>query len=133
MKKVLEWSGDSGVDVILDTVGANYLSDNLKVLTIDGRLALIGLMGGSECEIDLGQVLMKRIKIIGSTLRARSVPFKTHLMQELLKKVWPLFETNEIEPIIDKTFRLSEAEEAHEYVASNQSIGKVLLTVEYDL
>ena len=130
LMKVLEWSGDSGVDVILDPVGANYLSDNLKVLTIDGRLALIGLMGGSECEIDLGQVLMKRIKIIGSTLRARSVPFKTHLMQELLKKVWPLFETNEIEPIIDKTFRLSEAEEAHEYVASNQSIGKVLLTVD---
>ena len=59
-----------------------------------------------------------------------SVTFKIHLMHELLKKVWPLFETNEIEPIIDKTFRLSEAEEAHEYVASNQSIGKVLLTVD---
>ena len=130
LEEVSKWTEHTGVDVILDPVGATYLADNLKSLAIDGRLVLIGLMGGIETKVDLSLVLMKRIRLIGSTLRARSVPFKTKLMEEMHKKVWPLFEKGEIKPVIDKYLALEHAEEAHKFVASNKSIGKVVLTLE---
>jgi putative PIG3 family NAD(P)H quinone oxidoreductase len=122
------WAPD-GVDVILDPVGAEYLEANLNCLAIEGRLVLIGLMGGASAQINLGSLLMKRIRLIGSTLRARSVAAKSAVMDQLESVVWPLIEQGKIKPIIDTTFAISDADAAHRHVASNETVGKVVLEV----
>lgn len=124
---VKAWAPD-GVDVILDPVGADYLSDDLTVLAPEGRLILIGLLSGRQAEVDLGRVLVKRLRIEGSTLRARSVAFKSHLLRELADATWAGFADGTYQPILDRTFPLAEAEAAHAHVASNDTIGAVVLT-----
>lgn len=123
------FAGDSGVDVILDPVGASYLADNMKLLGLGGRLVLIGLMGGAQSEINLGLLMMKRARLIGSTLRARPIEEKAIVMSALEEKVWPLIVRGDIKPIIDATYPITDIEAAHEHVASNQTVGKVVLTV----
>ena len=102
--------GDGGVDVILDPVGAGYLSDNLALLGLGGRLVLIGLMGGIKAELDLAQLMMKRARVIGSTLRARPVAEKAVVMAQLEEKVWPKIASQEITPIIEAVFPITETE-----------------------
>lgn len=118
-----------GVGVILDPVGGSYLSDNLELLGLGGRLVLIGLMGGAQTEVNLGLMMMKRLRVIGSTLRARPLPEKTEIMAQLKEKVWPKIETGEIKPIVDTVFPIEETDAAHELVASDKTIGKVILSV----
>ena len=125
---VREWSGD-GVDVILDPVGGRYLADNLDVLKLGGRLVLIGLMGGASAETSLAQLMMKRARIIGSTLRARSIAEKASVMDGLKADVWPHLETQRIVPVIETQFPIEQAEAAHELLAGNATTGKILLTV----
>jgi putative PIG3 family NAD(P)H quinone oxidoreductase len=122
------WSPE-GVDVILDPVGGEYLQDNLSCLNIEGRLVLIGLMGGASAQINLGLLLMKRIRVIGSTLRARSVAAKSAVMDQLEAVVWPLLAEGRIKPVIDTTFSITEADAAQQHVAGNQTIGKVVLEI----
>ena len=126
---VAEWSDGAGADVILDPVGAAYLVDNLKSLNVDGRLVIIGLLGGALVEVPLGAMMVKRQRIIGSTLRARSIAAKAAVMDELARRVWPLFESGEIVPVVDAEIPLAEAQRAHELIASNETFGKVVLTV----
>lgn len=123
------FAGDGGVDVILDPVGAGYLSDNLALLGLKGRLVLIGLMGGMKAELDLAQLMMKRARVIGSTLRARPVAEKAVVMAQLEEKVWPKIASQEITPIIEAVFPITETENAQELVASDTTTGKVILTV----
>jgi putative PIG3 family NAD(P)H quinone oxidoreductase len=123
-----EWASD-GVDVILDPVGGQYLEDNLNALAVDGRLVLIGLMGGAATQINLAMLLMKRIRVIGSTLRARSVAAKSAVMDQLEAVVWPLIADGRIVPIIDSRFPISECDAAHQHVAGNTTTGKVILEV----
>ena len=118
-----------GVDVVLDPVGAGYLADNLKVLRMNGRLILIGLMSGARTEIDLAQLMMKRIRVIGSTLRARPLPEKAAIMAELEQFVWPKITTGVIKPIIETIMPIEQANEAHDLVASDTTVGKVVLSV----
>ena len=125
---VKNWAPD-GVDIILDPVGGSYFQDNLNVLSIEGRLLLIGLMGGTKSEINLGQVLMKRQKIIGSTIRARSSIVKGKVMNDLLEKVWPHFKSKKIKPIIYKTMSIENANQAHEIMEKDENIGKLVLEV----
>ncbi len=125
---VQEWSG-GGVDVILDPVGAAYLSDNLLVLNPDGRLVVIGLMGGVETSVNLGLMLVKRLRIVGSTLRARSIPAKALVMDRLRDEVWPHIATGDIRPVIDTVIPIEEADRAHALVAGDQTVGKVVLKV----
>jgi putative PIG3 family NAD(P)H quinone oxidoreductase len=120
-------------DVILDPVGANYAALNLKVLSVDGRLVLIGLMGGREAQLDFAQVLGKRIHILGSTLRSRSEQFKADLLSDLGQHVWPLFAEGRLKPQLAKTFPITEAEEAFAELATNQVSGKVVLVVDSSL
>lgn len=129
---VPRWTKGGGVDVILDPVGGRYLKDNLKVLNRDGRLVIIGLMGGATTELALGPLMMKRQHIIGSTLRARSIDAKAAVMAELQRRVWPEIEAGSITPIIERVMRIEEAESAHELIASNETIGKVVLQVSLD-
>ncbi|HZJ94758.1 MAG TPA: NAD(P)H-quinone oxidoreductase [Thiopseudomonas sp.] len=116
-------------DVILDPVGASYAQLNLKMLAMEGRWVNIGLMGGRRAELDLAQLLGKRIQLIGSTLRSRTDAFKGELMTQLGEKVWPLFADGTLKAQADEVFAWTDAEAAFERLASNQVNGKVVLQI----
>lgn len=126
VEAVNEWGG---ADVILDPVGGNYLADNQQVLNADGRLVLIGVMGGGSAELDMTQMLMKRQRVIGSTLRSKSPAAKGAILEALYTHVWPLLSNGKVSPLIDRTWPISEVEEAHAHMQSDASIGKVLLAI----
>ena len=128
-ERVAQWTGGAGMDVILDPVGGEYLEGNLESLNLEGRLVLIGLMGGAESNILLGLMMAKRLKLLGSTLRARTVAKKGAIMSALNERVWPLIAAGDIKPIVDTIFPIDRATEAHDLVASNKTFGKVLLAV----
>ena len=130
VEAVQDWAGESGVDVVLDPVGGQYLADNCAVLAVDGRLVLIGLMGGVKAEINLGLMMMKRLRLIASTLRSRPIGEKAAIMDRLQQEVWPKFEDGSIRPIIETRIKLANADEAHALVATNETIGKVILTLD---
>lgn len=129
LEKAQAFAGDRGVDVILDPVGGAYLADNISLLGVDGRLVLIGLMGGAVSEIQLPLVLAKRLKIIGSTLRARSIQSKAAIMSSMQENVWPRMESGEIEAIVDTVMPVKEAAAAHDLIATDNTFGKVVLAV----
>lgn len=124
---VLQATGGQGVDLILDPVGGPYLSDNIKALSPLGRLVSIGLLGGAKAELDMGQILGKRLRLIGSRLRSRPLREKIELTRKFLTYVWPKFMVGTFKPVIDKEFSLEEAEAAHAYVREDRNIGKVVL------
>lgn len=127
-EQVEAWTGGEGFDVILDPVGAAYLADNLRSMALEGRLLLIGLMGGAKAELEMGLVLMKRLRVIGSTLRARSVAAKSAVMDELESRVWPKLADGSIKPVIEAELPITEAADAHALIAGNDTFGKVVLT-----
>jgi putative PIG3 family NAD(P)H quinone oxidoreductase len=127
--KVATWTNGQGFDVILDPVGAQYLKSNLRGLRSDGRLVVIGLMGGAVAELELGVMMMKRLRVIGSTLRARSIAAKSAVMDDLERVVWPLLDAGIIKPIVDTVLPITEAARAHELVAGDQTFGKVVMTI----
>ena len=117
----------NGVDVILDLVGARFFAENLESLTLKGRLILVGLVAGRKAEFDLGMALTKRLKIIGTVLRSRPTEEKSEATHKFIAEVLPLFENGQIKPNLDKIFKAAEAAQAHEYLESNESFGKVVL------
>jgi len=120
-------------DVILDPVGANYAALNLKLLALDGRWVLIGLMGGREAPLDLAQVLAKRIQLLGSTLRSRDEQFKADLLSDLRQYVWPLFAEGRLSPQLARTFPIKDAEAAFAELATNRVSGKLVLVIDESL
>lgn len=124
------WTEGRGVDAILDPVGGAYLQDNLAALATDGRLVLIGLLDGAKAELPLATVLTRRLKIIGSTLRARSIAAKAAVMDALAERVWPLLESGVIGPTIDRVLPVADADAAHALLASNETFGKVVLAID---
>lgn len=120
-------TGGRGVDVILDMVAGDYIPREINALADDGRIAIIALLGGAEATVDLRQVLMRRLTIAGSTLRARPVEFKGAIAANLYKHVWPLIESGKIRPIIHKTFRAEEAAAAHQELEKGEHVGKIVL------
>ncbi len=120
---------DQGVNVILDMIGGDYFPKNLKCLGADARLIQIAIQNGSKTEINLLPVMLKRLTITGSTLRARSNSFKSEIAKQLMEKVWPLLESEDIKPIIHTTFPLKDADKAHTLMESNQHLGKIILTI----
>ncbi len=126
LKAVKAWGP---VDVILDPVGGSYLADNVNVLRAQGRLVNIGLMGGAEGVLPLGTMLLKRLSLRGSVLRSRSVDEKTDILKGVQDEVWPLLADGKVEPIIEEVFDIQQAQEAHELVAGNNTIGKIVLRV----
>ena len=119
----------SGLDIILDPVGANYFEENLNNLAIDGRLIIIGVLGGVNGKINIGHLLMKRQKIIGSTIRSRSIEVKGKVMSALHENIWDHFEKKIIKPIIYKKLPIKEADQAHKIMENNNNIGKIILEV----
>ena len=116
-------------DVILDPVGGNYSALNLKLMALDGRWVLIGLMGGREAKLDLAQVLAKRVQLLGSTLRSRGDQFKADLLSDLGQHVWPLFAEGRLRPQLAKAFAVKDAEAAFAELASNTVAGKLVLVI----
>jgi len=121
--------GAAGVDVILDPVGGQYLMDNLTALGLGGRLVLIGLMSGAVAEANLGLLMMKRARVIGSTLRARPIGEKALVMDGLRRDVWPKIEAGDITPVIEAKFPMEQTADAHALMAGNDTVGKILLTL----
>ncbi|UVL96070.1 zinc-binding dehydrogenase [Pseudomonas siliginis] len=120
-------------DVILDPVGGNYAALNLKLMALDGRWVLIGLMGGREAKLDLAQVLAKRVQLLGSTLRSRGDQFKADLLSDLGQHVWPLFAEGRLRPQLAKAFAVKDAEAAFAELASNTVAGKLVLVINESL
>jgi NADPH:quinone reductase len=117
-----------GVDVLLDMVGGSYLAKNVDVLALDGRLAIVATQGGRTAQLDIGKLMAKRGKIMGSTLRARTPEEKGEIARGLLRDVWPVLAPKDIiRPIIDSTFPLVDARLAHERMESGKHIGKIVL------
>jgi len=121
-------NGQKGVDVILDMVGGDYANRNIKSLAPDGRLVNIAVQRGGKVEIDLLAVMLKRLTLTGSALRARDPEFKAAIADNLKEHVWPLLENGTIKPMIYKTFSLENAADAHRLMESSQHIGKIVLT-----
>jgi tumor protein p53-inducible protein 3 len=124
---VMEETVGKGVDLILDPVGAAYLARNLNLLKVNGRLVNIGLLSGNTAELNLGAVLGKSLRIIGTRLRARPLAQKINITQKFKERFWPLLEAGRLKPVIDKIFPIKEAQAAHAYVRQNRNIGKVVL------
>ena len=122
-------TGGKGVNVILDMVGGDYVPKELKLLADEGRLVFIAFLRGHKTELDINEVMRRRLVITGSTLRPRPVEFKGYVARNLREKIWPLIEAGKIRAEIYKTFPLGEAAEAHRLMETSQHIGKIVLTV----
>ncbi|WP_336929274.1 NAD(P)H-quinone oxidoreductase [Acinetobacter tandoii] len=127
---ILEKTDQAGVDVILDIVGAPYLEQNLNLLRKDGRLVYIAFLGGAKAkEVKLGQIMMKRLTITGSTMRARNTAEKAEISQGLQEHVWPLLEQGQCIPMIYKTFKFDQIQDAHRAMDTGEHIGKIVVEV----
>jgi NADPH:quinone reductase len=129
VEEVKSFTNGKGVNVILDMVAGPYVGREIKCLADDGRIVIIANQGGKISEVDVGQVLRRRLTITGSTLRPRSVDFKGAIARSLRAHVWPLLESKKIKPVIHEVFELEAAAKAHQLMESSQHIGKIVLTV----
>lgn len=122
-------TGKRGVDVVLDMVGGDYIEKNLKCLALEGRMAIIAFLQGSRVSADWRHIMMKRLTVTGSTLRASPAERKAALARALRDKVWPLFASGKLKPVIHRVFALAEAADAHRLMESSEHIGKIMLAV----
>ena len=120
-------TGGAGVDVVLDMVGGDYIAKNLSLLRLDGRLLFIAFLQGSRRELDLMPVMRKRLTIMGSTLRPRSVEQKAAIRDALARAIWPGFDSGRLRTHIFATFPFAQAPQAHQLMESSQHIGKIVL------
>jgi len=126
-ERTREATGDRGVDVIIDTIGATYWTDNLRTLAPLGRLVVLGLMGGARTEVDLGTILRRRLTVVGTVLRSRSIEEKTDLTASFRERWLSAFTAGDLRAVVDRTFPLAEAAEAHRFMEENRNLGKLLL------
>ncbi len=126
---VRDATGGSGVDLVIDMVGGDYLQRNLESLAMDGRLVQIGQLGGPKAQINMSPVLQRRLTITGSTLRARTVEQKGAIARAVHERVWPLLESGAVKVVLHATFPLRDAAEAHRVMESSVHIGKLVLVV----
>lgn len=127
---IKELTGGKGVDVILDMVAGDYVAREIDCLADDGRLVVIALLGGARANLDMGQVLRRRLHVTGSTLRPRPVAFKAAIAQQLREHVWPLFAQGKIKPVVHRVFPLAQAAEAHALMESSTHVGKIVLQLQ---
>ncbi|CAN0852812.1 Quinone oxidoreductase PIG3 [Linum grandiflorum] len=125
--RVKEETDGKGVDVILDCLGASYFQRNLDSLNFDGRLFIIGMMGGTKTEMNLPSLFSKRLTVQAAGLRYRTAENKATIVSEVKKHVWPAIAAGKVKPVVYKVFPFSEAAEAHKLIESSQHVGKILL------
>jgi putative PIG3 family NAD(P)H quinone oxidoreductase len=126
---VREATGGRGVDVVLDSIGAPYLKGNLDSLAVGGRLVLIGLMGGARGEIDLSALLVRRLSLVGSTLRARPADEKARIVAGFVARFGAALAAGRLRPVVDRVLPLADAPEAHRLLQASAHFGKVVLRV----
>jgi NADPH:quinone reductase-like Zn-dependent oxidoreductase len=124
-----DFTDGAGVDVILDMVGASYLARNISLLKIKGRLVFIATLGGSVGEINIGQLMGKRARLIGSVLRARPLAEKSEIVRRFRQQFWSHFEDGSMKPIIGSVYPVQEAQAAHDAMRAYENIGKIVLKV----
>jgi NADPH:quinone reductase-like Zn-dependent oxidoreductase len=122
-------TGGAGVDFILDLVGAKHFEKNLQSLRPGGRLLVVGLVGGSKVELDLGLLLRRRLQLIGTAMRGRSLEEKIEITNRFQSRVLPLLREGRLKPVIDRVFPFEEVRAAHEHMEANRNIGKIVLRV----
>jgi putative PIG3 family NAD(P)H quinone oxidoreductase len=118
-----------GIDVTLDMVAGSYVPRNIDIAAVEGRIVTISTLGGTKTELNMVPVMMKRLTLTGSTLRARSVAQKAAVADAMRQNVWPLIAAGKVKPVIFKTFPLAEASEAHRLMETSNHIGKIVLTL----
>lgn len=116
-----------GADVILDMIGGDYIDQNIKCAAEDGRIVQIAFLNGSIAEVNFMRLMLKRLVLTGSTLRSRSLAFKAQLAKDVETQVWPMFAGGHLKSVVDRTFSLKDAGDAHNYMESRQNKGKVVL------
>jgi NADPH2:quinone reductase len=129
VEAVKEATGGRGADVILDMVGGDYVEKDLRSAALDGRIVQIAFLEGSKVDIDLMRLMMRRLTLTGSTLRAQSAEAKARMARSIEEKVWPLIAEGKLKPVIDSTFPLAEAAAAHARIDDPHHIGKIMLAV----
>jgi len=129
VEEIKTFTNDAGIDVVLDMVGGNYVPRNMEVLKTDGRHVNIAFLEGTKTEIDIKQIMIKRLVLTGSTLRPRSVEEKAELARGIKANIWPLITSGKIKPVIYKTFTIDNAAQAHKALESGDHIGKIVLTL----
>lgn len=127
VERVAELTGGAGVDVILDVVGAKYLGQNLRAMAVGGRLVVIGLQGGATGELNLGTLMAKRARVIGTTLRARPLEQKAEIVAAVKSHALPLLAAGALELSIDRRFPFTDTRSAHEYFDSGIHTGKIVV------
>jgi NADPH2:quinone reductase len=120
-------TGGRGVDVVLDMVAGEYIGRELECLADDGRIAVIAVQGGTKSALDAGLLLRKRLAVTGSTLRPRSVAYKSALAKALRERVWPLIDAGKVKPVIHQVFPAAQAADAHALMESSTHVGKIVL------
>jgi NADPH:quinone reductase-like Zn-dependent oxidoreductase len=129
VERVRAETGGKGVAAVLDMVGGDYVARNLKCLADDGRHVSIAVQGGAMATIPVFEIMRRRLTLTGSTLRARDEGFKTMVADELAHVVWPQVEAGKLKPVIDMTFPLAQAADAHRRMESGEHVGKIVLTM----
>lgn len=129
VQRIRDLTESRGVDVILEMVGGDYIGRDIQCLANDGRIVIIGLLGGAKADLPLAQILLRRLTITGSTLRPRSLSYKASVAAALKKNIWPLLESGQIRPVIDQVFPLEQAADAHRRMESGEHVGKIILNV----
>ncbi len=129
VEEVKRLTDKKGVDVVLDMVGGPYIQRNINILALEGRLVQIAFLQSSKADLDLMNVMLRRLTLTGSTLRARSVALKAEIAAHLRRDVWPLLDAGTVKPIIHATFPLEQARQAHELMESSAHLGKIMLEV----
>jgi putative PIG3 family NAD(P)H quinone oxidoreductase len=127
--EVARITGRRGVDVVLDMVGGDYIEKNLKCLALEGRLVIIAFLKGSRVEVDWVPIMLKRLTVTGSTMRASPTERKAEIANALREKVWPLIENRQVRPVVHRVFPLAEAAAAHALMESSQHVGKIMLAI----
>jgi NADPH:quinone reductase-like Zn-dependent oxidoreductase len=129
VEEVKHITSGEGVQLVLDMVAGDYVPRNLKCLAEDGRHVTIAVQGGAKAEINMAVVMTRRYTLTGSTLRPRSAEFKALVAQEIAVNVWPLVESGELRPVMDRTFPLAQAAAAHARMEAGEHVGKIVLEV----
>lgn len=127
--EITRYTEGAGVDVILDIVGQQYFAKNVACLSLGGRLLQIAVPSGSEVNLDLLQIMTRRLTISGSTLRPRTISQKTEIANQLEKFVWPLIEGKKLKPVIDSVYSFADVRAAHERMESSEHVGKIVLSL----
>ena len=129
VEEVPGWTSQHGMDVILDPVGGAYFESNIASLAVDGRLVLIGLLDGSAAPVALGAMMSRRLRVIGSTLRGRSIAAKSRVVDALRDRVWPLIEAGKVRAVVETVMPVTDANQAHQLLSENGTFGKVVLDI----